>query len=49
MFVLDTNVVCKLRKVRAGKANPGVADRASGVQSSQSALRVQPPVDEKCW
>ncbi len=25
MFVLDTNVVSELRKVRSGKANPGVA------------------------
>ncbi len=28
MFVLDTNVVSELRKVRAGKANDGVAEWA---------------------
>lgn len=35
MFVLDTNVVSELRKVRAGKANDGVARWASGVRSAQ--------------
>ena len=35
MFVLDTNVVSELRKVRAGRANPGVSDWASGVPSGQ--------------
>lgn len=35
MFALDTNVVSELRKVRAGKADPGVADWASGVRSGQ--------------
>jgi predicted nucleic acid-binding protein len=35
MFVLDTNVVSELRKVRAGKAHPGVADWASSVPSGQ--------------
>lgn len=35
MFVLDTNVVSELRKVRAGKAYPGVADWASSVPSGQ--------------
>jgi predicted nucleic acid-binding protein len=29
MFVLDTNVVSELRKVRSGKANPGVAEWAA--------------------
>ncbi|MGH9135968.1 MAG: type II toxin-antitoxin system VapC family toxin [Acidimicrobiales bacterium] len=38
MFVLDTNVVSELRKVRAGKANPGVAEWASGVPSGQMFL-----------
>lgn len=38
MFVLDTNVVSELRKVRAGKANPGIADWASGVSSGQMFL-----------
>ena len=33
MFVLDTNIVSELRKVRSGKANPGVADWAAGVAS----------------
>jgi predicted nucleic acid-binding protein len=38
MFVLDTNVVSELRKVRAGKANPGVADWVSDVPSGQMFL-----------
>lgn len=33
MFVLDTNVVSELRKVRSGKANPGVAAWAEEVSS----------------
>ena len=35
MFVLDTNVVSELRKVRSRKANPGVADWAAGVASAE--------------
>ena len=35
MFVLDTNVVSELRKVRSGKANPGVAAWAEKVASAQ--------------
>jgi len=35
MFVLDTNVVSELRKVRAGKANPGVGSWVAGVPSAQ--------------
>ena len=35
MFVLDTNVVSELRKVRSGKAGPGVSDWASEVPSGQ--------------
>lgn len=35
MFVLDTNVVSELRKVRSGKAAPEVAEWASGVPSGQ--------------
>jgi len=35
MFVLDTNVVSELRKVRSGKANPGVASWAEQVSSTQ--------------
>lgn len=38
MFVLDTNVVSELRKVRAGKANRGVADWAASVPSAQMFL-----------
>ena len=34
MFVLDTNVVSELRKVRSGKANRGLANWASSVPSS---------------
>jgi predicted nucleic acid-binding protein len=33
MFVLDTNVVSELRKVRAGKADPGVAAWADSVDA----------------
>ena len=33
MFLLDTNVVSELRKVRGGKANPGVATWAEQVPS----------------
>jgi toxin FitB len=32
MYLLDTNVVSELRKARAGRADPGVAAWASGVQ-----------------
>ncbi|HEX6237534.1 MAG TPA: type II toxin-antitoxin system VapC family toxin [Acidimicrobiales bacterium] len=35
MFVLDTNVVSELRKVRSGKANPGVAEWAGEVASAE--------------
>ena len=35
MFVLDTNVVSELRKVRSRKANPGVAEWAAGVASAE--------------
>ncbi len=44
MFVLDTNVVSELRKVRTGKANPGVATWAERVPSAQlfiSAITIQ--------
>lgn len=40
MFVLDTNVVSGLRKVRSGKANPGVADWAEQVSSSELFISV---------
>ena len=35
MFVLDTNIVSELRKVRRGKANPGVASWAEQVPSAE--------------
>ncbi|MEZ5297623.1 MAG: type II toxin-antitoxin system VapC family toxin [Ilumatobacteraceae bacterium] len=35
MFVLDTNVVSELRKVRAGKSDPGVARWAERVPSAE--------------
>lgn len=35
MFVLDTNIVSELRKVRAGRAHHGVADWAAGAPSAQ--------------
>jgi predicted nucleic acid-binding protein len=34
MFILDTNVVSELRKVKAGKADAGVAAWAAGVPAS---------------
>ena len=34
MYVLDTNVVSELRKVRAGKANPNVAVWANNVDAA---------------
>lgn len=40
MYVLDTNVISELRKVRAGKAHPGVADWACGVPSSSLFVSV---------
>ena len=44
MFVLDTNVLSELRKVRSGKANPGVAAWAEKVSSAElfiSAITIQ--------
>ncbi|WP_210275844.1 type II toxin-antitoxin system VapC family toxin [Phyllobacterium sp. P30BS-XVII] len=35
MFILDTNVVSELRKVRAGKADPQFARWANGAESGQ--------------
>lgn len=40
MFLLDTNVVSELRKVRSGKANAGVADWANGVTVDRLYLSV---------
>lgn len=38
MFILDTNVVSELRKVRSGRANPGVASWAGRVSSAEMFL-----------
>lgn len=35
MFVLDTNMVSEMRKVRSGKANPGVAQWAAQARSAE--------------
>lgn len=40
MFVLDTNVVSELRKVRSGTANPGVASWAEQVRSAELFISV---------
>ncbi|MFV0524125.1 MAG: type II toxin-antitoxin system VapC family toxin [Acidimicrobiales bacterium] len=40
MFVLDTNVVSDLRKVRSGRANPGVAGWAEQVPSVELFISV---------
>ncbi|WP_295878612.1 hypothetical protein [uncultured Thiohalocapsa sp.] len=40
MFLLDTNVVSELRKVRSGKADAGVARWAEPVQTSDLFLSV---------
>lgn len=40
MFVLDTNTVSELRKVRSGKANPGVGEWAAAVPSAQLFVSV---------
>lgn len=34
MFLLDTNVVSEMRKVRSGKANPGLAEWATEARSA---------------
>ena len=44
MFVIDTNVVSELRKVRSGRAHPGVATWAERVSSAElfiSAITIQ--------
>ena len=38
MYLLDTNVVSGLRKVRAGKAHPGVAEWATSAPAAQMFL-----------
>ena len=38
MFILDTNVVSELRKVRSGQANPGVTSWAERVSSAEMFL-----------
>jgi toxin FitB len=35
MFVLDTNIISEMRKVRSGKANPGVGTWAASVPAAQ--------------
>ena len=40
MYLLDTNVVSELRKIRQGKADPGVMRWAEGVSSSDLYLSV---------
>ncbi len=40
MFVLDTNIVSELRKVRSGKANSGVARWAERVPSAELFISV---------
>jgi predicted nucleic acid-binding protein len=40
MFLLDTNVVSELRKVRLGKADPHVADWADSVDATDLYLSV---------
>jgi hypothetical protein len=40
MFLLDTNAVSELRKLRAGKADPGVAAWAAQVQPSRLFVSV---------
>jgi predicted nucleic acid-binding protein len=40
MYLLDTNVVSELRKVRTGKAHPGVAAWATGIPVSTMFMSV---------
>ena len=40
MFLLDTNVISELRKVRAGKADPNVASWVRGVPAGSLFLSV---------
>ena len=40
MFLLDTNVVSELRKVKSGRADPQVAQWASGLSAAQLYLSV---------
>ena len=40
MYLLDTNVVSEFRKVRSGKANPGVTDWSKSVPASALFLSV---------
>lgn len=40
MYLLDTNVVSELRKVRTGKADPNVARWADGVDAAELFLSV---------
>ena len=45
MFVLDTNIVSELRKVRSGKANLGVASWAEQVPSAESTPGVDQAIE----
>jgi toxin FitB len=40
MFILDTNVVSELRKIRLGKAHPGVAQWADSVDAAELYVSV---------
>ncbi len=40
MYLLDTNVVSELRKVRQGKADPGIMRWAAGIASSDLYISV---------
>jgi len=40
MFLLDTNVISELRKIRSGKADPGVTRWADGVDAADLHLSV---------
>lgn len=40
MYVLDTNVIAELRKIKAGKANPNVAKWNDSVAPSQAFISV---------
>ena len=40
MYLLDTNVISELRKVRSGKANPQVSQWADGVRTEDLFLSV---------
>ena len=43
MFLLDTNVVSELRKVRSGKANPHVARWSDAVDAGGTSAHITGP------